>query len=721
MEEETSNINTTIVEDDQQNVIMKETMNSEEHSNTESSLEALEAIPTTMEQLAADNTNYELHIKLIDLLKQVEMNEQLESAREAMHDIYPLSEQMWLDWINDTKKEADTEEGESKLRNLYEEAEKDYLSIPIWESYEDFILDKFNTLWNQQEDKQNPELENLIETTREDLLKAVRATTYHVAKSHVIWNKYIEFEINLLESNKSEEQFEKIKKLYLDRLGVLHIACEETFSHYSQFISNHDNNNYETSLVEANKIYSTTKSAAEDRDYFEQYLKDNNYSLDAFYQYIENEKVAKKMKSLNNVRNLYERAISYYCTDVGLWEDYICFMMEDAHVLAFLQPLALRAVRNCPWSGLLWSHLARFMEAANAPQEQIIDLFDRALTNKSLLSSLEDLVSLLLSKCDYFRRSLDWQQIGSDDDDERNEALVDLRVAFEEALAYISEAFPKEGDPYYRIEKYYARMEGKHFRNFEKARQLWEDVIKKHGKNSEAWLNYIEFERSLGTANNTESLFKRAMSKNMDYPERIISAWTSVVHEEGSIASLETSIIRINKKSKLLTRQWQTALAEQEALEEEKKQKEIDKKIKKGAHRKKQKGSKKEKADSIPVVGNKRRLSSEDGSNEDTTNNDNKKARLDTPANNEQQQPNVDKDGFKIPTNMPKPRAISGRGRGGLRRGGRVALGGSMQRNQQQSSSSSSSLPSTSSSDTTKTTTTSHSNDDFRAMLLGKK
>jgi hypothetical protein len=50
--------------------------------------------------------------------------------------------------------------------------------------------------------------------------------------------------------------------------------------------------------------------------------------LDAYYQYIENEKLAKKMKSLNYVRNLYERAIAVYCTDVGLWEDYICFMVS---------------------------------------------------------------------------------------------------------------------------------------------------------------------------------------------------------------------------------------------------------------------------------------------------------------------------------------------------------------------------------------------------------
>lgn len=34
------------------------------------------------------------------------------------------------------------------------------------------------------------------------------------------------------------------------------------------------------------------------------------------------------MFSLNHVRNLYERALAIYCTDVGLWDDYILFLVN---------------------------------------------------------------------------------------------------------------------------------------------------------------------------------------------------------------------------------------------------------------------------------------------------------------------------------------------------------------------------------------------------------
>jgi hypothetical protein len=70
----------------------------------------------------------------------------------------------------------------------------------------------------------------------------------------------------------SPEQYDRLKQIYLERLKVLHLACDETFAKYSQLNSTYDNNNYEANLVEANKIFATTKEAAEERDYYEQYL-----------------------------------------------------------------------------------------------------------------------------------------------------------------------------------------------------------------------------------------------------------------------------------------------------------------------------------------------------------------------------------------------------------------------------------------------------------------
>jgi len=79
-----------------------------------------------------------------------------------------------------------------------------------------------------------------------------------------------------------------------------------------------------------------------------------------------------------------------------------------------------------------------------------LDIFDRALSSKPLLSSVEDLVAVLLAKCDFKRRKIDWEDrkciatywkrhfiqfVCVADDDE----VMDLRVTFEECLQYISE------------------------------------------------------------------------------------------------------------------------------------------------------------------------------------------------------------------------------------------------------------------------------------------
>ncbi|CAO3599482.1 unnamed protein product [Absidia cylindrospora] len=704
--------NTKVVEDsmDVDTTTTEPSTISEEQLAAEKSLAALESLETIEEGLSQDKTNYELLTRRIEALKLADLPEQLEAAREAMHNVYPLTEKLWLEWIDNVKKEPSTEERDLKLRRLYQEADQDYLSIPIWQSYVEYIREKFDEEWALFDDKNDPAVQSLVETAREDLLKAVRATTYHIEKSHIIWNAYADFEVKLMEADKSAEQWDKLKHIYLNRLQVLHIACDETFSDYSQLNSAYDNNNYEANLVEANKIYATMKAAAEDRDYYEQYLKDEGYSLDAFYQYIENEKVAKKLYSLNQVRNLYERAVAIYATDMGLWNDYICFMMESAHVLAFLNPITLRAVRNCPWSGVLWSHLARFVESAGGSLDQVVDIYDRAVANEALLASIEDLVTVMLAKCSHARRQVKW-----DDDDE--EGINYLRLTFQEALMYINDAF-KTGDPYYRIEKYWATMEAKRLDNEDRAREIWDGVVKKRGRNSEAWLDYINFERSTGNIYRCTTLIKEALNKHLDYPERIMAVWQAMEYEEGSVESLEECFVKINKKSKILTREWQATLAQQEEREEKQAQKDILQKKKKSAHRRKQMEAKKAQNKDTTTTSTqpmKRKLSSTEGDDMDVDRETSKKPKLETTTD---QQQSKDDNTFKVPASVPKTRGTGarggGRGRGG--RGGRGAFSGTYNKSSASAGSESKSTAAAAES------VTPRSNDDFRAMLLaGRK
>lgn len=193
--------------------------------------------------------------------------------------------------------------------------------MTIWKDYVDYILENFHAKFDNATDTES------IESTRKDLLVAVRATQFHIKQSQEIWKPYIEFEMEILNKLKTPEQQQHVKQLFLSRLAVLHIDYQDTFDSFSTFISTWDNSNYEETMKHANKIYSQTKSAAEERDWFEINIVSSGYTLDSFYQYIENEKISKFMTSVNNVRCLYERAIVYYCTDPTLWDDYILYLV----------------------------------------------------------------------------------------------------------------------------------------------------------------------------------------------------------------------------------------------------------------------------------------------------------------------------------------------------------------------------------------------------------
>ncbi|KAI8357893.1 hypothetical protein EDC96DRAFT_244640 [Choanephora cucurbitarum] len=246
-----------------------------------------------------------------------------------MHAIYPMSEALWLEWIQDAKKESDTAEGKKKLFQLYDLAQEDYVSIAIWKDYTEYILENFYKDFTDNITTLDESVEDWIDHTRQDLLKAVRASSNHVKQSQEIWKLYSEFELAILgRFNEDEYQLSRTKKMYLDRLAVLHIDCEDTFNSYSQFVTQYSNTNYEESMLEANKIYAKTKAAAEERDYYELQLTSTGYALDTFYQYIEYELTTKNMFALNHVRSLYERAIIYYCTDPSLWDDYILFLVN---------------------------------------------------------------------------------------------------------------------------------------------------------------------------------------------------------------------------------------------------------------------------------------------------------------------------------------------------------------------------------------------------------
>ena len=99
----------------------------ENTTTTSSSDDVISQLET---DLLAQPNNYALHVKLIKTLTD---KEKLESARETFAERFPLTPELWTEWIED---EVDLK----KKEKLYERALEDYLDVSVYAAYLQHVL-----------------------------------------------------------------------------------------------------------------------------------------------------------------------------------------------------------------------------------------------------------------------------------------------------------------------------------------------------------------------------------------------------------------------------------------------------------------------------------------------------------------------------------------------------------------------------------------------------
>lgn len=101
-------------------------------------------IATLLEKIAENPYDYDSHIAYVSLLRKFEDTEELRSAREVFHSIFPFSEgfllcflwltlhtELWIQWLDDEEKAAGDGEGVLSVYELYDRAASDYLCMPL--------------------------------------------------------------------------------------------------------------------------------------------------------------------------------------------------------------------------------------------------------------------------------------------------------------------------------------------------------------------------------------------------------------------------------------------------------------------------------------------------------------------------------------------------------------------------------------------------------------
>ncbi|MCI4392483.1 hypothetical protein PGIGA_G00146400 [Pangasianodon gigas] len=548
---------------------------SEDERENEAEIQRLE------EQLSINAFDYNCHVDLIKLLRQEGKLYRLRKARQKMSELFPLTEEIWLDWLKDEIGLMEGDEAErEKIYELFEKAVKDYICPDIWLEYAQYSIGGMGA-------------EGGIDRVRTIFERALTAVGLHMTKGAALWEAFREFEIAILStlqpppgsisSPEQQEQLnvqlDRIHTLFRRQLAIPLMDMESTYTEYSDWT---DEGVPETVTQHYKRALQQLESR---RSYEEALLVSEPPKLAEYQSYIEYEM---KEGDPARVQIIFERALGENCLVPDLWAKYTTYLDRQLKIKELVLSCHERAVRNCPWTMGLWKSYLLALERHHAEHHIISDVFEKAL-NAGFIQAT-DYVEIWQSYLDYLRRRVDFSKEGSRE-------LEELRAAFTRALDYlkqdVEERFTESGDLSCTIMQIWARIEALHCKNMQKARELWDSIMTKgNAKYANMWLEYYNLERSYGDAAHCRKALHRAVQCTSDYPEHVCEVLLTFERVEGSLEDWDAAVQKTESRLNRVNEQRVKA-AEKEALlvrqEEERAEQRRKAKAEKKAQKKSQK------------------------------------------------------------------------------------------------------------------------------------
>ncbi|KAM8961235.1 spliceosome associated factor 3, U4/U6 recycling protein [Pelodytes ibericus] len=546
----------------------------EDEKENEAEIQRLE------EQLSINAFDYNCHVDLIKLLRQEGELERLRRARQKMSELFPLTEEIWLDWLKDEMKIAEEDSNRENVYELFQRAVKDYICPEIWLEYAQYSIGGMGEVGG-------------IAKVRSVFERALTAVGLHMTKGSTVWDAYREFENAILgtiqpmpgsiptaeQQEMLNEQLEKIHTLFRRQLGVPLLDMESTYAEYEEWseepIAESVTHNYKKALKQMEKC----------KPYEEALLAAETPKLVEYQAYID---FQMKEGDPALIQLIFERALAENCLVPDLWARYTQYLDRQLKVKDLVLSAHDRAARNCPWTVGLWKRYILAMERHGVDHHIVTDNFEKAL-NAGFIQAT-DYVEIWQSYLDYLRRRVDFTKDSSKE-------LEELRGAFVRALDYlkqeVEERFSESGDPSCSIMQNWASIEARHCNNMQKARELWDSIMTKgNSKFANMWLEYYNLERTHGDIQHCRKALHRAVQCTTDYPEHVCDVLLTLERIEGSledwdaaVQKTENRLSRVNEqRAKAAQKEANLARQEEEKAEQRKKsrtEKKAAKKMKK--------------------------------------------------------------------------------------------------------------------------------------------
>ncbi|XP_031164728.1 squamous cell carcinoma antigen recognized by T-cells 3 isoform X1 [Sander lucioperca] len=596
MEEEDAGMEERDMEsgDEPEEGMREDNSDEEEDDSSEDEKENEAEIQRLEEQLSINAFDYNCHVDLIKLLKQEGELSRLRKARQKMSELFPLTEEIWLDWLKDEIRLTEEEPNREKVYELFEKATKDYICPDIWLEYAQYSIGGMGSPGG-------------MDKVRSIFERAVTAVGLHMTKGQMVWEAYREFENVILstvqpppgripsreEQDLLKTQLDRIHTLFRRQLAIPLMDMEATYAEYEEW-SEHG-----VAETVVHQYKKALQQLAKCKSLEESLIVAEPPKLAEYQSYIDFEL---KEGDPARVQIIFERTLAENCLVPDMWAKYTTYLDRQLKIKDLVLSSHERAVRNCPWTMGLWKSYLLALERHGADHHTVSDVFEKAL-NAGFIQAT-DYVEIWQAHLDYLRRRVDFSK-------ESSKELEELRGAFSRSLDYmkqdVEERFGESGDPSCIIMQIWARIEALHCKNIQKARELWDSIMTKgNAKYANMWLEYYNLERSYGDPVHCRKALHRAVQCTTDYPEHVSEVLLTFERVEGSledwdvaVQKTETRLNRINEqRAKVAEKEANLARQEEEKADQRRKTK-VDKK----AQRKVQKGSR---------VGEKRKAEQDD-------------------------------------------------------------------------------------------------------------
>ncbi|CAG7734522.1 unnamed protein product [Allacma fusca] len=496
---------------------------SESASDMEVDVEEVEKKLTEInEKLLVEPYNYDLNVEKIRLLRSVGDYEALRNAREKMSVMYPLSERLWVEWIQDEIKVVESAEEKTKIKELFERAVQDYLSVEIWLEYMKFGLSQMGE-------------ENGMEKCREICERALAVAGLHVSLGSLIWDAYRDFEGAVLGLLVAEDDKERQEKRYITlcrrQIAVPLLGMEESFEDISAKIDIDE---------AAQEAYSSALKKLESIEGLEQELvvsQDDPAARAAVYKrYIEIEKADKSNPA--RIQCMYERAVADCPLDSSLWLEYILYISTSLKIPEILLNVAERASRNCPWVMEIWAEYFNVVERHSS--DRLLGVFEKAILNFAVADQAG---TIWIKYLESLRRLLRVNGFPKDD----IEKFGSNTVAAENHILQLS-AESEPNEYVFTFNMMRLRLLASKADSMKEVRDAWKDLLQRgYGYSFRNWLQYLLLESQFGDTTNYRQQLSRAVAYVKDDLQSVANLWLNFERDEGDISHLKICEKKINK------------------------------------------------------------------------------------------------------------------------------------------------------------------------------